>query len=287
MGDLAEQRVEVDGDGPGLRRRGVLHEVGDDVADAVCLVGDELPGAAGVVVAGPLPHELGPTGDDGQGVVQLVGGAGGHLPHRRQDALFSQRFLRARQGLGGAGEFLAEAQLGASRLDLREHGRQGLGQVVERAARADLAAGAGGIDDPADPGRRPFGALSLDLDLAPVPEISLVVRNLYDVHERAWTQTNYDLSARVSRVDLGVGYHYTRDIVEEVNLTVKADLTRTIRLEYTLQNNLRDDVKVENYVQATYHRQCWSIGLGYEKKEDDQRVTLLFSLYGLGQTGVR
>ncbi|HOG08417.1 MAG: LPS assembly protein LptD [Syntrophales bacterium] len=141
-------------------------------------------------------------------------------------------------------------------------------------------------DGPGDPGRRPFGVLALDLVMAPIPEISLVVRNLYDVHEHAWTRTNYDLNARVGRVNLGLGYHNTRDILEEINLAVKADLTRTIRLDYTLRNNLRDNVKVENYVQVTYHRQCWSIGLGYEKKEDDQRVTLLLSLYGLGQAGV-
>ena len=141
-------------------------------------------------------------------------------------------------------------------------------------------------DGPGDPGRRPFGVLALDLVMAPIPEISLVVRNLYDVHEHAWTRTNYDLNARVGRVNLGLGYHNPRDILEEINLAVKADLTRTIRLDYTLRNNLRDNVKVENYVQVTYHRQCWSIGLGYEKKEDDQRVTLLLSLYGLGQAGV-
>ncbi len=150
-----------------------------------------------------------------------------------------------------------------------------------REARRDLAS-------VADPGRRPFGELLLDLDLNPVSWADLVVRNRFDVHAGAWTQTNYDLNLRIGQGNsVTVGYRYTQNLVEEVNLNLQALLTKRIRLDYTLKKNRLDNLNVENIVQATYREQCWSFGLGYADTDKDRRFMLTFSLYGLGRIGNR
>ncbi|MHB8828260.1 MAG: LPS-assembly protein LptD [Syntrophales bacterium] len=132
-------------------------------------------------------------------------------------------------------------------------------------------------------GNRPFGAIDLELDLAPVQYLSLSTRNKFDVNSGAMLQNNYDLTLSDDRGDsLSAGYRYTRGILEEINLSVRARLSSALRAYYLIRQNQRDRQTVESTVGLRYQKQCWAVELTVSDRYNDRNVMVYFSLLGLG-----
>ena len=112
--------------------------------------------------------------------------------------------------------------------------------------------------DPETDKRRPFGDVILELDLSPIQYFSFAARNIYNANTDKWTQTNYDLTLLDNRGDfVSVGYRYTQDSLEEINLYLKAALTSSIDAIYILRRNLLDNKTIESTYGIKYRRQCW------------------------------
>ncbi len=134
--------------------------------------------------------------------------------------------------------------------------------------------------------RRPLGDGMLEFDLTPAPLLSFSARNNYDVYQGRWRQANYDLALRDKRGDmLGVGYRFTRDIQEELNLSLKAVVNRDLDLTYLYRRNLQDGKDLEKTIGLTYRQQCWLVEFNYSVKERDATFMFTVSLYGLGKIG--
>ena len=161
----------------------------------------------------------------------------------------------------------------------REVMRLKLAQVYDiREARRDVSI--------AEKGNRPFGDLLMELDLAPMAEFALSARNRFDVNTGTWRQSNYDMTLSDHRGDSAtVGYRYTRDLLEEVNLSLKAALTASLGAIYVLRQNRQDGKTVESTYGLQYRRQCWYVELNLSDRDDDRTVMVLFSLSGLGRGG--
>lgn len=133
---------------------------------------------------------------------------------------------------------------------------------------------------------RPFGAVDVELDLAPLPYFSLSARNKYDVNAGRWLKRNYDLTLSDNRGDtVSAGYRYTRDILEEINLSLKAVLTQSLAATYLLRRNQFERRTVEAGYGLNYRKQCWNVELNVTEREDDRTVMVVFSLYGIGKGG--
>jgi len=131
---------------------------------------------------------------------------------------------------------------------------------------------------------RPFRDVDLELDLAPLPYLSLSARNKFDVNSGNWRQSNYDLTLSDHRGDsASVGYRYTRDTLEEINLSLKAVLTSSLGATYLLKQNQFDRRTVESTYGVQYRKQCWNVELNVSDREDDRAVMVVFSLYGMGK----
>ncbi|MDI6725797.1 MAG: LPS assembly protein LptD [Smithellaceae bacterium] len=135
--------------------------------------------------------------------------------------------------------------------------------------------------------RRPLGDAILEFDLNPDPHLSFSARNNYDVYQGRWRQSNYDLALRDKRGDaLGLGYRYTKDIQEELNLSLKAVVNKYLDLTYLYRRNLQDGKDLEKTIGLSYRKQCWMVEFNYSVKELDTLFMFNVSLYGLGKFGI-
>jgi len=165
------------------------------------------------------------------------------------------------------------------KISYREIMRFRLGQIYDiQESRRDVASGT------AD--NRPFGAVTLELDTSPIPSLSFAARNIYSVNSGVWTQTNYDLAVSDNRGDSAIlGYRYTQNSLEEVNLTLKAALNPSLDALYILRKNRLDNKIVESTYGIKYRKQCWIFEFNITDTSSDRAFMVYFSLLGLGRSG--
>jgi LPS-assembly protein len=149
--------------------------------------------------------------------------------------------------------------------------------------------------------RRGFGDIVLEADFTPFQYLSFLARNKYSVSATTWSQANYDLSLSDARGDAAVlGYRYTQNSIEEINLNLKAVMTKAFDLTYNQRRNQLIQKDLEKSLGLIYHQQCWNVKLSYTEKLNttinlygvstegdklDRTYMVTLSLYGLGQVG--
>ena len=165
------------------------------------------------------------------------------------------------------------------KVDYREMMRLKLAQTFDiQESRRDVTSGTAE--------NRPFGAVTLELDLSPIPSLSFAARNIYSVNSGVWTQTNYDLAVSDNRGDSAVlGYRYTQYSVEEVNLTLRAAVTPSLDALYILRQNRLDNKIIESTYGIKYRKQCWIFEFNITDTSTDRAFMLYLSLMGLGRSG--
>ena len=162
-------------------------------------------------------------------------------------------------------------------------------------------------------GSKPFSDVDLEIDFLPFQYLSFLARNKYNVNDMTFTQANYDLTLSDSRGDSAtLAYRYTRDGYNqtiydasgysrytqsglgELDLTLKAAVTKTTDLIYLQRRDQFNQRDVEKTLSLKYHKQCWNVEIGYSEKVNatatgdqyDKSFMVVFSLYGLGKVGV-
>ncbi len=139
-----------------------------------------------------------------------------------------------------------------------------------------------------DNNNRPFGDVTVELDFSPFRYLALSARNIYRVNSGDWTQSNYDLSISDTRGDSAtVGYRYTRDAVEELNLFLKASVTSSLDAIYILRHNVKDGKTIESTYGVKYRKQCWYVEIDLSDRQDDRTIMFYVSLLGMGTGPVR
>ena len=142
----------------------------------------------------------------------------------------------------------------------------------------------GDVDPPKE--RRPFSNVDMELDVKPLQYISFMARNTYSVNSGEWLQTNYDLNMSDWRGDSAtVGYRYSQSAVKEVDLTLKAVVTKSLDIIYVSRENQLDNITLERTYGVKYRTQCWNIEVYYSESNIDKRFMVVISLLGLGQFG--
>lgn len=133
--------------------------------------------------------------------------------------------------------------------------------------------------------RRPFSNLGMELDITPNKYFSFKSRNQYNFYD-SWQQNNFDLHFKDWRDDaMSVGYRYTADSIEEINMSLKAVITANIDVAIVSKYDLLNSRKIENALGFVYHKQCWSMGMDLVKTDDDVRFLFRISLAGLNNLG--
>jgi len=134
-----------------------------------------------------------------------------------------------------------------------------------------------------EPEEKHFQDLNMELNIDPFTFLSLSARNKLNVNNGEWWKTDYDLILRDERGDSAhLQYRYTQDLVKEINLRLNAKLTKDLDAQVVFKRNELEEKDLERSLLLKYHRQCWSIDLGYADEDDDRRFLMSFSLYGIG-----
>jgi LPS-assembly protein len=139
--------------------------------------------------------------------------------------------------------------------------------------------------------RIPFSNVGLEVDFLPFQYLSFLARNQYSIYDATLTQSNYDMTLRDSRGDsVTLAYRYTQNAIEEINLALKAVITKNTDLSYYQAQDQLNKRDLEKTYVLTYHKQCWSVGFSYSEKVNataigdqyDKTYMIIFSLLGLG-----
>jgi LPS-assembly protein len=143
--------------------------------------------------------------------------------------------------------------------------------------------------------RRSLSDMGMEVDFRPHQYLSFAARNQYSIYN-GWTVMNYDMNISDWRGDnISVGYRYTLNSIEEINVNLKAVITDKINGTVILRRDQFNSRNVENTVGLTYHKQCWAVGLEVTRSDTvgldstvvtDTRFILKLSLAGLGKFGL-
>jgi len=149
--------------------------------------------------------------------------------------------------------------------------------------------------------RKPFGDVVLETDFTPLEYLSFTARNKYNVNATNWSQANYDLTLSDLRGDTAVlGYRYTQNSIEEINLYLKAVVNKSFDLSYNHRRNQLIQKDFEKKLSVNYHKQCWNVEISYAEKLNttinqygvsvegdkfDRTCMVTLSLHGLGTVG--
>ncbi len=132
----------------------------------------------------------------------------------------------------------------------------------------------------------PFSDVILKLNLYPLPRWQTRYQTAYSVYGEGITK--YDLYTRYTSTrgdSVSLDYRYTQDTdINQFNAEVVTRLSDMWYLEADLKQSLDENSITSASFGLTYHPQCWAIKFMAEKSSDDQRVAVLFSLVGLGQS---
>ncbi len=135
--------------------------------------------------------------------------------------------------------------------------------------------------------RRPFSEIGIEFDLKPHKYFSFSARNRYDVYN-GWREMNYDLKLEDWRGDmLTLGYRYEINRIEQINLGIKALITKNLIAHYELRRDELNARKMGNTIGITYYSQCWSLGVDYSEDDDDSRFMVRVGFTGLGGPSIR
>jgi LPS-assembly protein len=134
--------------------------------------------------------------------------------------------------------------------------------------------------------RRPFGPFTGDLTFQPYKYLAYRGQYTFDTNDGEWKAINHDVSVSDWRGDTAtVGYRYSQDILEEINLSLAAKVTNAVNVKYIQRRNEFDHIDLEKTYAVEYKKQCWSVELSFSDLDNDRRVMAVFSLFGLGKVG--
>ncbi|MFZ5766523.1 MAG: LPS-assembly protein LptD [Thermodesulfobacteriota bacterium] len=134
--------------------------------------------------------------------------------------------------------------------------------------------------------RRPFSDLRLLLNAYPLPRWQTRYTTTMSVYGEG--VTGYDLYTEYATERgnaLALDYRYAKGTeINQINAALQARLSDSVYLQGDFKQSLRTNEIVSASVGLVYHPQCWAVKFLAEKSADDERVALMFSLVGLGQT---
>ncbi len=131
-----------------------------------------------------------------------------------------------------------------------------------------------------------FGPLNAELEFYPYQYVRYKSTLAFDVNSGDWTTMNHELGLSDARGDsASIQYQYTEDIVKNINLLLKAKVTRAVELKYILRNNLLQDATLESTYGISYNSQCWGVEFTYSDLVNDRQFMISVNLLGLGKIG--
>jgi len=125
----------------------------------------------------------------------------------------------------------------------------------------------------------------MELDLRPVDNFRIDVDAGWDKYENGWSEYDMTMNLFDKRGDaLYMAYRYDRDIAETIYARGALALNRSLKLYGEHEYNYFNHMKIETSVGCLYNADCWSFDVRFTDEPDDDKLSFMIGLYGLGET---
>lgn len=144
--------------------------------------------------------------------------------------------------------------------------------------------------------REPFTPVYMELELTPVPFVSLLADAEWSTYDDRFRSHNIGLRLSNRRGDKAyIEHRYNRDpedfdneddeevlATESIYASFRTNLTRGFSAYGAYEGNIAQNDDFETVVGLVYQSQCWAVDLSYADEDEEQKVALVVSLTGLG-----
>jgi len=148
--------------------------------------------------------------------------------------------------------------------------------------------------------RRPFSPIRGELEYAPTRFLRLKADAEYDVYDSRLVSRN--LSAVLSSLrgdELLLSYRYAEpgarfflkdgsdQDIESLFASLRLKLPFRLTAYASNEYDFEESERIETILGLLYEAQCWALDIRYESDEEDDEISFLFHLYGLGAIGLQ
>ena len=147
-------------------------------------------------------------------------------------------------------------------------------------------------------GKRPFSPLYTELELSPEERFRLKYVTEYDYYDTRFSSHHLNTSISSARgdkfsleynYDKG-GYHFyaqdrTDADIESLSADVRLKLPYRLTAYGSSEYDFIEDRAIESVVGLIYESQCWSLDVNFRTAQNDQAVSFMIKLNGLGGIG--
>ncbi|MBU0464537.1 MAG: LPS assembly protein LptD [Proteobacteria bacterium] len=135
---------------------------------------------------------------------------------------------------------------------------------------------------------RPFSDIKLDTELAPNDFIALDMDLSWSPYDNHFKTLNIGNTIKTNRGDsLRTGYRYASSTSESLYSQINVSLTDELSTYCSIEKNLGENKTVETRAGVSVNKSCWGLNLYFSKSSDEQSITFLINLHGIGEFGIK
>jgi len=132
----------------------------------------------------------------------------------------------------------------------------------------------------------PFSDITLEAELRPVKPLVIETESAWSPYSNEITTHESLLKLTDKRGDyLKAEYRYEREEKETLLGTVNIQITRRLSAYYSVEEDLFEKENIENEIGIRMEDECWTLLVAYSETPDDQEISFLVELHGIGAFG--
>jgi LPS-assembly protein len=128
----------------------------------------------------------------------------------------------------------------------------------------------------------------METELAPNDFIAFDIDLSWSPYDSHFKTLNIGNMLKDNRGDsLSTEYRYTSSLSESVYSKVDVRLTDELSAYCSIEKNIGTDKTIETQAGITVKKSCWTFNLYFSESNDEQSVTFLINLHGIGEFGTK
>ena len=137
-----------------------------------------------------------------------------------------------------------------------------------------------------DDGDEPFSDITLEAELRPVRPLRIKTEAAWSPYSNEITTHESLLRLTDKRGDyLQAEYRYEREKKETLLGTLNIQITRRLSAYYSVEEDFFEEENIENEFGILLEKECWTLLVAYSETPDDQEISFLVELHGIGAFG--
>ncbi|MRR35605.1 LPS-assembly protein LptD, partial [bacterium] len=134
--------------------------------------------------------------------------------------------------------------------------------------------------------KRPFTDLMLEARVSPLKQVSLSLDSRFNVYDGNVSTTAVSADVKDGNGNsAGVTYRFARDEVDYLEGRASVALLKPFFFTYHSRYSYDRDGFLESFYSLEYRHQCWSVGVTYRDRIDNNEFFVNFTLAGIGSLG--